>query len=111
VLTPEDRTAVTRGKAESPCLALHIVDEGPGIPPERLPHVFQPFFSTKARGQGTGLGLPIAEEIVRAHGGEVEVLTAPGRGTEVIVRLPLAYEPTGEPAETPAGAARAGGPS
>jgi signal transduction histidine kinase len=103
VLAPEDRTAVTRGKAESPCLAVHIVDEGPGIPPERLPHVFLPFFSTKARGQGTGLGLPIAEEIVRAHGGEVEVLTAPGRGTEVIVRLPLAHPPAGEPVETPAG--------
>jgi signal transduction histidine kinase len=97
VLPPEGRAAITRGKAEGPCLAIHIVDEGPGIPPEQLPHVFQPFFSTKARGHGTGLGLPIAEEIARAHGGEVEVLSVPGRGTEVIVRLPLAQAPTMEP--------------
>jgi signal transduction histidine kinase len=90
VLPGEGRAAITRGKAEAPCLAIHIVDEGGGIPPDRLDHVFQPFFSTKNRGHGTGLGLPIAEEIVRAHQGEVEVLSIPGRGTEVIVRLPLA---------------------
>ncbi len=57
-------------------------------------HVFEPFFSTKGHGLGTGLGLPIAEEIVRAHRGEIEMLSIPGRGTEVIVRLPLAGEGT-----------------
>ena len=56
---------------------------------EDLSHVFEPFFSTKARVQGTGLGLPIVEEIIRAHRGEVAMLSVPGRGTEVIVRLPL----------------------
>ena len=60
---------------------------------EELDHAFQPFFSTKRRDHGTGLGLPIVEEIVRAHRGEVEILSAPGHGTEVIVRLPAAAEP------------------
>lgn len=90
VLPEDGRAAVIRGKAEGPCLAIHVIDQGEGIPPDRLTHVFQPFFSTKGPGRGTGLGLPIAEEIVRAHGGEIEVLSTPGRGTEVVVRLPVA---------------------
>ncbi len=90
VLPTEGRAGILRGKAEAPCLAIHVVDAGSGIPPEQLDQVFQPFFSTKKRGQGTGLGLPIVEEIVRAHRGEVEMLSIPGHGTEVIVRLPLA---------------------
>jgi len=76
------------------------VDEGGGISPDRLDHVFQPFFSTKDRGQGTGLGLPIAEEIVRTHRGEIEVLSISDRGTEVVVRLPLA-DRSGEPKPAP----------
>ncbi|HUH11731.1 MAG TPA: HAMP domain-containing sensor histidine kinase, partial [Longimicrobiales bacterium] len=63
-------------------------DEGPGMGEAELAQAFQPFFSTKRRGHGTGLGLPIVEEIVRAHRGEVEILSVAGRGTEVIVRLP-----------------------
>ncbi|HSC70168.1 MAG TPA: ATP-binding protein, partial [Candidatus Methylomirabilis sp.] len=47
---------------------------------------------TKVQGQGTGLGLPIVEQIVRAHRGEIQMLSIPGRGTEVILRLPLARE-------------------
>ena len=90
VLPEEGRASITRGKVEGPCQEIHVVDAGAGIAPDQIDHVFQPFFSTKRRGQGTGLGLPIAEEIVRAHRGEVEVLSMPGGGTEVIVRLPLA---------------------
>jgi signal transduction histidine kinase len=56
--------------------------------------VFEPFFSTKTSGKGTGLGLPIVEEIVRAHHGEIEMLSVPGTGTEVIVRIPLADAPS-----------------
>ncbi len=90
VLPAEGRAGILRGKAEVPCLALHIVDGGNGMSGEQLDQVFQPFFSTKRRGQGTGLGLPIVEEIVRGHRGEIEMLSILGRGTEVIVRLPLA---------------------
>jgi two-component system, NtrC family, sensor kinase len=91
----EGRARVTRGKAADPSLAIHILDRGKGLAPEQLDHVFEPFFSTKGREQGTGLGLPIVEEIVRAHRGEIEMLSTLGSGTEVIVRLPLAEEAAG----------------
>jgi signal transduction histidine kinase len=90
VLPPAGRAGITRGKAEAPWVALHVVDQGRGMSEAELAHVFQPFVSTKDWGQGTGLGLPIVEEIVRAHRGEVEILSRPGAGTEVIVRLPVA---------------------
>ncbi len=89
LLPAEGRAEIVRGKAEAPTLDVHIVDEGSGMTDQDLSHVFEPFFSTKARVQGTGLGLPIVEEIIRAHRGEVAMLSIPGRGTEVIVRLPL----------------------
>lgn len=101
VLPEEGRAATVRGKVEAPSLAVHVIDQGEGIPPERLPHVFQPFFSTKAPRRGTGLGLPIAEQIVRAHRGMIEVLSVPGRGTEVVVRIPLAT-PGAQPPRIPA---------
>jgi signal transduction histidine kinase len=86
-------------------LAVHVIDQGKGLTAEELNHVFEPFFSTKGRGQGTGLGLPIAEEIVRAHRGEIEMLSIPGTGTEVIVRIPFA---DASPAATRAGEEAAG---
>jgi signal transduction histidine kinase len=88
VLPVEDRAGIVRGKVDAPFLAIHVTDAGKGLTAEQLDHVFEPFFSTKGPGLGTGLGLPIVEEIVRAHRGEVEMLSVPGRGTEVIVRLP-----------------------
>ena len=65
-----------------------VTDSGSGIPPEELIHVLDPFFTTKA--DGTGLGLPIARQIATAHGGSLRVESAPGQGTRVEVRLPLA---------------------
>jgi signal transduction histidine kinase len=92
LLPEEGRAGIVRGKLEQPSLAIHILDAGKGMTAEQLDHVFEPFFSTKGREHGTGLGLPIAEEIVRAHRSEIEMLSIPGRGTEAIVRLPLAGE-------------------
>jgi signal transduction histidine kinase len=100
-LAGDDRAAITRGHVPEPAVAVRIVDGGTGIPPERLPHIFQPFFSTKASHDGAGLGLSIVEEIVRAHGGAIEVATAPGRGTEVTVWLPQVGTRPGEPAPEP----------
>jgi signal transduction histidine kinase len=92
ILPAEERAEIVRGKLERPSLAIHVLDAGKGMTAEELERVFEPFFSTKGREHGTGLGLPIAEEIVRAHRGEIEMLSIPGRGTEAIVRLPLAGE-------------------
>ncbi len=63
-------------------------DDGAGIPADDLDQVFEPLFST--RPEGTGLGLPIARRIALAHRGTLELDSAPGRGTTVRVRLPMA---------------------
>jgi two-component system NtrC family sensor kinase len=111
VLAGEGRLAISRGAAPDDALALHVVDHGPGIPPDRLPHVFQPSFSAKRSEQGLGLSLPIVEDIVRAHQGAIEVATVPGRGTEVTVWVPLADERrlASPGASQPAGGAPAAG--
>jgi signal transduction histidine kinase len=64
---------------------LTIRDQGEGMAPEVLLHATEPFFTTKAR--GTGLGLTIADRLMRAHGGELEIESAPGRGTAVRLRF------------------------
>lgn len=66
-----------------------IEDDGPGIPAEVLPHIFEPFYTTKAAGEGSGLGLDIAQRIVRDHGGRLEVTSQPGH-TEFCAWLPVA---------------------
>jgi signal transduction histidine kinase len=71
-------------------VALDVIDDGCGIAPEHLSAVLDPFFTTKKRGQGTGLGLTIAADIVRNHGGTLEIESAIGRGTTVRVKLPRA---------------------
>src|SRR5581483_9056674 len=73
-------------------VAIEITDDGSGIAAEHLPHVLDPFFTTKKRGQGTGLGLTIAADIVKNHGGTFEIDSAVGRGTTVRVLLPVAKE-------------------
>jgi signal transduction histidine kinase len=66
-----------------------VDDEGVGIAREHLPKIFDPFFTTKDVGQGTGLGLSISYGIVQDHGGALEVVTRPGRGTRFKLLLPL----------------------
>jgi signal transduction histidine kinase len=68
---------------------ISVKDNGPGIPQKVLDKIFQPFFTTKPTGQGTGLGLSLAYDIVKAHGGELKVATKEGEGTEFTIQLPL----------------------
>ncbi len=63
-------------------------DDGPGIPPEKLEMIFQPFYSTKLNRGGTGLGLSISYDIVRRHGGDLRVVSQPGEGACFVVELP-----------------------
>jgi signal transduction histidine kinase len=81
---------VARASDRGDRIALEVSDDGAGIAPENLAHVTDPFFTTKKRGQGTGLGLTIAADIVKNHGGTLEIESAPGRGTTVRVMLPPA---------------------
>ena len=71
------------------CVVVEIADNGPGIPPDVLPHIFEPFFTTKGVGEGTGLGLDTALRIVKKHRGTIEVSSKPG-DTCFQVWLPLA---------------------
>ncbi len=76
----------TDGKALA---EISIRDNGIGIPASVKDKIFQPFFTTKPTGQGTGLGLSLSYDIVKAHGGEIAVHSTEGEGTEMVVRLPL----------------------
>jgi signal transduction histidine kinase len=70
-------------------IEIKVTDNGNGIPKRILDKIFQPFFTTKPTGQGTGLGLSLAYDIVQAHGGEIKVATKEGEGSEFIIQLPL----------------------
>ena len=68
---------------------IRVSDNGKGIPQKIVDKIFQPFFTTKPTGQGTGLGLSLSYDIVKAHGGELKVETKEGEGSEFMIVLPL----------------------
>lgn len=68
---------------------IHVEDNGNGIPQKVLDKIFQPFFTTKPTGQGTGLGLSLSYDIVKAHGGELKVQTEEGTGACFIINIPV----------------------
>ena len=75
-------------------IEIRVSDNGPGIPQNIIDKIFQPFFTTKPTGQGTGLGLSLSYDIIKAHGGEISagsggtVETKDGEGSEFIIQLP-----------------------
>ena len=81
----EDQLARTDDKTE---IEVRVRDDGTGIAPDVLPHIFEPFMTTKEHGRGTGLGLAIARGIMERHNGRIEVETEFGRGTTFILTLP-----------------------
>ncbi len=76
---------------------IEIRDDGRGIPPEIVTKIFDPFFTTKPVGQGTGLGLSISYNIIKEHGGRIEVESQPGAGTTFRIYLPIQPTRAGEP--------------
>jgi signal transduction histidine kinase len=68
---------------------IKVKDNGIGMPQKIADKIFQPFFTTKPTGQGTGLGLSLAYDIIKAHGGEVNVETKEGEGSEFKIQLPI----------------------
>jgi signal transduction histidine kinase len=70
-------------------IRLEIADSGPGIPKALLSRIFEPFFSTKSRDKGVGLGLSVVYGIVKEHGGSIYVRSKEGDGARFIIRFPL----------------------
>ena len=82
--TAEVKTRRINDKVE-----ITVSDNGNGIPQNIVDKIFQPFFTTKPTGQGTGLGLSLSYDIIKAHGGEIKVQSKEGEGTEFIIQLPI----------------------
>jgi signal transduction histidine kinase len=70
-------------------VCLSLIDTGAGIAPEVLPKIFRPFFSTKSKDGGSGLGLPTTRRIIEAHHGTIDVQSEVGKGTKFTIRLPV----------------------
>ncbi len=89
-----ERRITVRTEVRGRFLVAIVADTGPGIAPEHLPHIFNPFYTTKPRGVGTGLGLSISFGIVREHGGTLQVVSETGKGAAFEVSLPVVTPPS-----------------
>ncbi len=90
----EPTVTVSTKRLDSPSgdggkVEIKVADNANGIPQKIVDKIFQPFFTTKPTGQGTGLGLSLAYDIVKAHGGELKVETREGEGSKFIIQLPM----------------------
>jgi signal transduction histidine kinase len=77
-----------RTRASADEVTVAFADTGPGIAPEHRERIFEPFFTTKSEVNGTGLGLAVSVGIVRQHGGTIDVVSEPGKGSTFTIRLP-----------------------
>ena len=100
--TPRGELMV-RVEADDSEARIHVIDTGPGIPPDRVEEIFRPYVSGKPG--GSGLGLPTARRIVEEHGGELSVHSEPGRGSDFLIRLPRDRGSTLDPSRTAPSAA------
>ena len=88
--TPDEGQISLSTRHEGSEVVLVVQDTGQGMTPEVQQKLFQPFFSTRPIGEGTGMGLAVVHGIVSAHGGRIEVESQPGKGSTFTIRLPLA---------------------
>jgi two-component system, NtrC family, sensor kinase len=87
------KTVVSPGSAgKGSGVIIEIVDNGAGIPADILPKIFDLFVTTKPPGKGTGSGLAICQEIIKAHGGTIRILSQVGQGTTIEIFLPTDAE-------------------
>jgi signal transduction histidine kinase len=91
----------TRLSSDDADVEIRVRDDGAGIAPDVLPHIFEPFLTTKETGRGVGLGLAISRGIVEGHGGHIEVASELGRGTTFTITLPVQGPDTSIPARSP----------
>ena len=86
---PEGGELTIQAATENHHVVLALIDTGTGIAVEVLPKIFRPFFSTKAKDGGSGLGLPTTKKIIEAHHGAIDVQSEVGKGTKFTIRLPV----------------------
>jgi len=82
-------TVIVQTKKIDNNIEIRVSDNGNGIPQKVVDKIFQPFFTTKPTGEGTGLGLSLSYDIIKAHGGEIKVETKENEGTTFIIQLPI----------------------
>lgn len=92
VRASDEVSAVFSGLKSDACVELSVRDTGLGMPPEVAARIFEPYFTTKKKSHGTGLGLSVAHGIVKNHGGDIRVESAPGQGSTFRVYLPVIDE-------------------
>jgi len=90
---PEGGAIIIKVNKNDNLCRIDFSDTGMGIPEKDLPHIFEPFFTTKFAGKNAGLGLALAQLIVERHKGTIGIISAPGKGTTVTIRLPLLSHP------------------
>ncbi|HET9809025.1 MAG TPA: PAS domain S-box protein [Candidatus Limnocylindria bacterium] len=105
-----EKRITLRTRREGELIIASIADSGPGIPPEELDQIFNPFFTTKPVGEGTGLGLSISDAIVREHGGQIRVTSKVGEGATFTVELPIVHAPVPRTGEIPVAPVRSTAP-
>lgn len=88
-ITENGEISIMTSNPDEDSVKIEISDNGIGIAPEDIPHIFEPFFSTKQEARGIGLGLPIAHGIIQSHKGKIQVKSEPGRGTTISIILPV----------------------
>jgi CheY-like chemotaxis protein len=105
---PRHLTLTTTAVADQSQVTFKVTDSGPGIPQALHRRIFEPFFTTKSQDMGSGLGLPLCQNIVEGHGGSIRRWSQPGGGTTFGVTLPVARPgiQAAEPAPEPAGSER-----
>ncbi|MSU77890.1 MAG: two-component sensor histidine kinase [Gemmataceae bacterium] len=86
---PKGGELTLQATVENSQVALSLIDTGTGIEPEVLTKIFKPFYSTKSKSGGSGLGLPTTRKIIAAHGGTIDVQSELGKGTKFTLRLPI----------------------
>lgn len=97
-----DHRIIARSRRVGDSVEISVEDSGCGMPPEVLDRIYEPFFTTKGVGKGTGLGLPLSYDvIVKRHGGTIDVSSDPGKGTCFRIMLPIAPPTETEPFPSP----------
>lgn len=88
-VTPPDGQIELKTRSVGEAVEIEVTDNGCGMSADVVQHVFEPFYTTRPPGQGVGLGLSLSYEIIKRHRGQIDVTSEPGKGTRVVVHLPL----------------------